>query len=202
MSDCCMQNFSKRRSVYALGKGLDKQKTQIIQNISTLVKHAPTAFNSQSSRVVILFKEHHQKFWEITLSELQKLVPEQNFEATKRRIKGFSDADGTILFYEDETAANRLRKDFPQYAQNIAIWSEQSNAMLQYMIWTMLAEINIGANLQHYNPLVDVAVRNEWKLPENWRLIAQMPFGKIVDNADPKTFIPVSERFKFSGCEQ
>ena len=42
----------------------------------------------------------------------------------------------------------------PNYADNFANWSVQTNAMHQFAIWTALSS-KIGASLQHYNPLVD-----------------------------------------------
>ena len=47
--------------------------------------------------------------------------------------------------------------------------------MHQFAIWTMLEDAGLGASLQHYNPLIDEKVQNEWKLNPNWKLIAQMP---------------------------
>ena len=35
----------------------------------------------------------------------------------------------------------------------------------------------MGASLQHYNPLIDDEVRRVWNLSDDWKLIAQMPFG-------------------------
>ncbi|WP_235899137.1 hypothetical protein [Suipraeoptans intestinalis] len=35
----------------------------------------------------------------------------------------------------------------------------------------------IGASLQHYNPVIDDMVRERYKLPKTYRLVAQMPFG-------------------------
>ncbi|NFV72581.1 nitroreductase, partial [Clostridium botulinum] len=37
-----------------------------------------------------------------------------------------------------------------------------------------------GASLQHYNELIEEDVKKEWNIPNNWKLIAQMPFGKPV----------------------
>jgi predicted oxidoreductase (fatty acid repression mutant protein) len=58
--------------------------------------------------------------------------------------------------------------------------------MLQIAIWAGLAEIGVGANLQHYNPVIDDAVRELFDLPESWTLVGQMPFGGIVKGREPK----------------
>ena len=54
----------------------------------------------------------------------------------------------------------------------------QSDGMTQYAIWTALEAEGLGANLQHYNPLIDQKVATEWKVPESWELSAQMVIGE------------------------
>lgn len=68
--------------------------------------------------------------------------------------------------------------------------------MLQYSIWTMLESAGYGVSLQHYNPLIDEQVKAAWQVPEQWRLIAEMPFGKPLAQPDAKTFLPLDERVK------
>ncbi|HEC4819262.1 TPA: nitroreductase, partial [Bacillus cereus] len=43
---------------------------------------------------------------------------------------------------------------------------------------------------------IDEEVRKEWDVPENWKLIAQMPFGKPVVHAGEKEFQPLEDRVK------
>ena len=64
------------------------------------------------------------------------------------------------------------------------------------MIWAALSEHDIGASLQHYNPLIDDAVREEYTVSTDWKLVAQMPFGSIAAPAGDKTFQPLDERVK------
>ena len=58
--------------------------------------------------------------------------------------------------------------------------------MLQINIWTGLRALGIGANVQHYNPVIDDAVKKLFNVPENYVLVAQMPFGGILEEAAPK----------------
>ncbi|MGO2340449.1 MAG: hypothetical protein ACTH5M_07645 [Psychrobacter sp.] len=76
-----------------------------------------------------------------------------------------------------------------------------SSAMHQYAMWTELSTLNIGANLQHYNPLVDEDVAAAFDISAHWALIAQMPFGNIVEPAGEKNYQPVSERMKVLGLK-
>ena len=63
-----------------------------------------------------------------------------------------------------------------------------------------LAEAGIGANLQHYNPLIDNAVAEAWDIPASWRLRAEMVFGGIAAPAGEKAFAPLEGRFKVHGA--
>lgn len=83
------------------------------------------------------------------------MTPAEAFEGTKERLKGFAQAKGTILFYEDQDVVKGLQEQFPLYADNFPIWSEQGHGIALYATWLALAEKNIGMNVQHYNPLVD-----------------------------------------------
>ncbi|MGR4029005.1 nitroreductase family protein, partial [Bacillus sp. ZZQ-131] len=89
-----------------------------------------------------------------------------------------------------------LQANFALYKDNFPTWSQQSSGMLQFAIWTALEIEGFGATLQHYNPLIDEEVRKEWDVPENWKLTAQMPFGKPVVQAGEKEFQPLENRVK------
>ncbi len=111
---------------------------------------------------------------------------DRDFEPTEQKIDNFKHSYGTILFYEDQDVVSGLQEQMPNYYDNFAIWSTQTNAMHQFAIWTALATKGIGASLQHYNPLVDEMTSNEFNIPKSWKLIAQMPFGDIREAAGKK----------------
>ena len=84
-------------------------------------------------------------------------------------------------------------------AHNFPVWAEHTSAMHQYAIWNALAALNIGANLQHYNGVIDEKVAETWNIDSNWKLIAQMVFGGIAAPAGEKTFEPIEKRLKVYG---
>ncbi len=188
--------IKKRRSIYHLNAKVDLTQTQIMNLIRECVKECPTAFNSQSARVVVLFGESYQNFWRLVENKLKTIVPEEKFSATKLRLDSFRTGIGTVLFFEDMAVVRELQQKMPTYKNNFPIWAEQSNAILQYMIWTALQEQNIGASLQHYNPLIDEDVKKLFKIPQDWHLIAQMPFGGIQVSPSEKSYLPVEERIR------
>lgn len=188
--------LKERRSLYALGKELTVSEDRVLEIVNEAVKYTPSAFNSQSARVVVLFGEQHDKLWDITTEVLKAIVPADQFDSTAKRMDGFRGAYGSILFFEDQAVIEGLQQQLPTYQDRFPVWAQQSNGMLQFVIWTALEAEGLGANLQHYNPLIDERVKAEWGLPETWQLIAQMPFGKPTAPAGDKEFKPVEERIR------
>lgn len=191
-----IQAMQQRRTYYSIGKELPISTDQVEDVIKEAVKHVPSSFNSQSARVVVLFGEQHDKLWDITMEELRKIVPADSFEQTKEKILSFKAGAGTVLYFEAVSVVEGLQQQFPLYKDNFPTWAQQSNGMLQYAIWTLLDERNIGASLQHYNPLIDEAVAKTWNIPADWKLVGQMPFGNKTAQASEKAFLPLEERMK------
>ena len=129
------------------------------------VRHTPSSFNSQSTRAVVLFGAEHEKLWQFAEDALRAVVPAESFEPTAQKLAMFKAAAGSVLFFEDQDVVKGLQEKFPLYADNFPVWAEHADAMHQYAVWTTLAAAGIGANLQHYNPLIDAAVAREWASP-------------------------------------
>ncbi|MBD8006082.1 nitroreductase family protein [Bacillus norwichensis] len=186
----------ERRSIYGISKESPISDEKIEEVVAHAIKHAPTAFNSQSGRVVLLLGENHDKLWNITESALRELVPEDQFEPTAQKMEAFRSGYGTVLFFEDTNVVKGLQEQFPPYADKFPEYAQQSSGMLQYIVWTALELEGFGATLQHYQPLIDEAVQKIWNVPENWTLMAQMPFGKPMGAPGEKQFQSVDERLK------
>ncbi|MBM7714381.1 putative oxidoreductase (fatty acid repression mutant protein) [Bacillus thermophilus] len=191
-----LKAVKERRSYYAISKKSDISDEQIEEIIANAIKYTPTAFNSQSGRAVLLLGENHDKLWNITEAVLREMVPEQDFEPTAQKMEGFRNGYGTILFFEDQSVVKSLQESFPTYADKFPDYSLQSSGMLQYIVWTALEIEGFGASLQHYQPLIDEAVHKIWNIPSDWKLLAQMPFGKPTAQPGEKEFKSIEERFK------
>lgn len=164
----------KRRSIYALGRNVKLSTDELTDLIKTNMKQAPTPFNNQTTRAVILFGESHEKLWDIVINRLKQEVPDEAaFARTAAKINNFKAAFGTILFYTETKTVKEFEDNFPLYADNFQDWSEQAQGNAQYSVWTSLAENGLGANLQHYNPLIDDEVRAAFNIPASWRLRAE-----------------------------
>lgn len=186
----------ERRSIYSISKETDLSDEKILRLIEEAVKYTPSAFNSQSARVVVLFGESHNQLWDLTKEQLRKIVPEDQFSSTEERINSFRSGHGTVVYFEDMQVVESLQREYALYKDNFPIWAQQSNGMLQYVIWTALEIEGLGASLQHYNELIEEEVKKQWDIPEQWKMIGQMPFGKPTARADAKEFFSLEERIK------
>jgi predicted oxidoreductase (fatty acid repression mutant protein) len=191
-----LDHIKQRRTIYAVGKNVPLTPEQIESVIKEAVNHSPSAFNSQTSRIVTLFGESHLQFWNVVRETLRKIVPDAAFEGTNAKINSFAAGYGTVLFYEDQDVVKSLQEQFALYADNFPVWSEHSSAIAQFAVWTALSEQNIGASLQHYNPIVDAEIAEIFDIPANWKLRAQLVFGSIEAPAGEKTFMAEADRFK------
>lgn len=188
--------IKNRRSVYAIGNKEVATVDEIKNLVESAVANAPSPMNLQSDRAVVLFAEHHEKLWDIVLSTLKAIVPAESFAKTENKIKSFAAGYASVLFFQDTAAIQKLEDSLPElYKANVKNWCLQSNAMLQYAVWAGVASLGLGSSLQHYNPLIDDAVKAQWKLPEHWHLVAQMPIGSIEAPAGEKESLPIGEKF-------
>ncbi len=196
MSNVFLDAIKVRRTIYAIGKNIALPQERIVSLVKDAVKNSPSSFNSQSSRVVILFEREHDKLWNIIKEALRKIVPAEAFDATATKLASFAAGYGTVLFFEDGDVIDQLQKQFVAYADNFPIWSEHSTGIAQFAVWSTLAQEHIGASLQHYNPLIDEDVKHTWNIPPSWVLRSELPFGSIERPAGEKTFIGDEERFR------
>lgn len=186
----------KRRSVYSIGSDSSIADSEIEDIVKYAIKNAPSAFNSQSQRVVLAFGEHHIKIWQMLKEIMLSTLPANSLKRTEEKIDSFMAGHGTILYYEDQKTVEGLQKQFPLYADKFPIWSQQASGMLQYILWTALSARGLGVNLQHYNPIIDGKLSEYFNIPSGWKLNAQMPFGKLISPAGEKQFMDVEQRIK------
>ncbi|SFC29267.1 nitroreductase family protein [Clostridium uliginosum] len=185
-----------RRSFYGISKEAVVSDDRIKEIVDHAVKYTPSAFNSQSTRVVLVLGTHHDKLWDITKEALRKVIPADQFSTTEDKINSFKNGYGTVLFYDDNSIVEDLQQKFALYKDNFPIWAQQTNGMHQFVIWTALETEGFGASLQHYNELIENDVKKEWNIPDNWKLIGQMPFGKPTAEPKEKEYQPLEERVK------
>lgn len=191
-----IEALEHRRSHYSLSAAMCATEEEIVAMIDRVMLATPSAFNSQSSRVVVLFGIHHICLWGIVKQALKERVTAEQFEISRHKIDScFAAGCGTILFYEDMAVVTEMKSRFAIYADKFDEYSAHTSAMHQLAVWTALEDMGFGASLQHYNPLIDAEVAHQWNIPEQWRLIAQMPFGTPHSIPEPKEqHLPLDQR--------
>ena len=182
-----IKSLENRRTYYNIDKNLPVLEKEIEEKIKEVTELVPDAFNMKSARIVLAFGEKHDRLWDEIYNVFEGKVP-------REKIDSFKAGAGTVLFLYDEATVKKMQEQFSTYADNFPVWANQANGMLQLAVWSMLRELNVGASLQHYNPVIDARVKEIFDIPENFKLVAQMPFGGIVSEPDKKEKEDIDKR--------
>jgi predicted oxidoreductase (fatty acid repression mutant protein) len=74
--------------------------------------------------------------------------------------------------------------------------------MAQIQVWTALELEGFGANLQHVSafPGAEAAIREEWHIPSDWSLKANLNFGGLAgEYPERPEKLPISETLRVYG---
>lgn len=186
-----IDSLEKRRSYYQINEELPVSEAKIVETVERACELVPDAFNMKSARVALALGNQNKKLWDVIYDAFGGKV-------AREKIDAFAAGAGTVLYFIDEDVVAEKQAQFSRYAENFPIWANQANGMLQISIWTALRDRGVGANIQHYNPVIDDAVKAFLDLPASWRLIAQMPFGGIVAEPGAKEAEDISLRVRVS----
>lgn len=182
----------KRRSYYELDNQVDISKEELEALIAKALRATPSPFNMQATKLVLLLDDEHRKFWNKVNATFDNKIDAAKF-------KGFHDAKGTILYFIDRKIVKSMQDQFSAYAEQFSKWAEHENVMMQINLWVALRNEELGASLQHYNPVIDQWVKEDYELDEHLELVAQMPFGRILSEPEAKDKLPTEERLKVIG---
>ena len=183
-----------RRSQYAIGNNTDLTNEEIAERITQIVRDVPTASNSQTTRIAIVFGEENVKLWDHILDVQKDVMPEEMWGMMSGVMEGAKGGVGTILFFEDLDAVEKM----PTSPARVEVYKQNNNANAQYATWLALTDLGLGGSLQHmnvgYEQGFDKSVKELLGLPARWEMQAQMPFGSIEGENEPKEYIADSER--------
>ena len=110
MSKSFLEAVKARRTFYGLSKDIVVPADRIKEIVGEAVNHTPSAFNSQSSRVVVLFGEQSDKLWSITKESLRQIVPAESFAATEERINRIRERLWYDLVFRRSSRRERLAR--------------------------------------------------------------------------------------------
>ncbi|KAL4804450.1 Nitroreductase-like protein [Aspergillus unguis] len=207
-TDTLVELAKDRRTVYKLGNKSLVPDSKIEKLVNAAILNVPSAFNTQSTRLLVLLHHEHERLWDVAIDVFQNLVttgaiPKETWEKqTLPKLQGLQRGVGTILFYEDPAHIAPFSEKFSLYKDQFQPWAEHSNAMHQYFLWAGLESLGFGANLQHFNPLIDTSVAKEWAVPPEWRLVAQLVFGSPEAQLAEKAQKPIEERVRILGKKE
>ncbi len=85
-----------RRTYYALDSSSPIPDARIQEIVSHAILHVPSAFNSQTSRVVILLNDEHKKCWDLIAEVYKQQLSAEKFEHANQRFQGFRKGYGTV----------------------------------------------------------------------------------------------------------
>lgn len=85
-----------RRSVHQLANESTISDARIKELVTHTIKHVPSAFNSQTTRLVVVLKEKHEELWDAILEVYKVQLPADKFEHLKGRVEMFRNAYGTV----------------------------------------------------------------------------------------------------------
>lgn len=188
-----------RRTTYAISNQTELTHSEIVARIREVVKDVPTANNSQTTRVVVVFGEENVKLWDHIFNIQKDVMQGAMWDMMSGVMQAAKGGVGTILFFEDNEAVEKnIGKN-----ERATVYKQHNDANTQYALWLALTELGLGANLQHMNigfeQGFDKSIKEMFDLPASYEMVAQMPFGSIQAKAGEKTYIDTNEQVRVIG---
>lgn len=84
-----------RRSIYTLSKESPIPNSRILEIVNHALVHAPSPFNSRTTRCIVLFGEEHDKLWKNAYEVTEEQTP-GSIAVLGPKIKGFQEGYGTV----------------------------------------------------------------------------------------------------------
>ena len=167
-----------RRSVYGVTDKVAVSNDRIVEIANAVIQTCPSAWNMQSTRMLITLGQEHKHFWDTVITSAKPFVlenqGEEAWERNEGRFKSFQAAYGTVCIscntrerflsdvapkvdcaqqisiFEDHDSIEELSKKFAKVPLSVLEgYAEHSNAMHQITLWTALELEGLGASLQH-----------------------------------------------------
>ncbi|KAJ5573865.1 uncharacterized protein N7459_008292 [Penicillium hispanicum] len=191
-SSTFLEAVKHRRTVYGVTDKISVSDDRIVEIVNEVIQTMPSAYNMQSTRILVTLGKEHTKFWDTILASAKPFVVEKHGEEAwpryEERFSMFRNAYGTISVLEDHTAIEKVQEKFSQHPITAYEgYAEHSNAMHQITLWTALELEGLGASLQHshYVPGVEDGLRSAFSIPPSWALKAEIVFGALPGDMPP-----------------
>jgi predicted oxidoreductase (fatty acid repression mutant protein) len=96
MSSAYFTVVKNRRTYYLLKKESPIDDKKIEDIVGQALLHTPSCFNSQSTRVLLLLKDEHDKLWELVKIALKATVSAEKWSTSQLKLNMFQGAYGTV----------------------------------------------------------------------------------------------------------
>jgi predicted oxidoreductase (fatty acid repression mutant protein) len=176
-----------RHSDYTLTNGTVIPDTKLVKFIKECIYYHPSAFNVQSTRIVLLFDGSCYKLWDHVLNSIPQNFP----ELLVNELKCCRSGHATLLFFDDEEVTENASKQYHMNLDDFKSWALQSMAMLQNVLWNGITYLGYGVNIQHFNRELEEYVRSKFNVPKQWKLLSQLNLGLISGKTPNRKRIPV-----------
>jgi uncharacterized protein len=97
-ADAFLDTMAARRTIYTLNKSSPIPQSRIEEIIRHAVLHVPSSFNTQTTRIIFLVGEEHDKLWEIVKDSVKAIVPAEAWPASEKKLNGFKAGYGSVSF--------------------------------------------------------------------------------------------------------
>jgi uncharacterized protein len=91
-----LEAIQARRSIYSITNTSPIPDERIEEIIKIALLNAPSTFNSQTTRIILLLKSEHEKFWDIALENVGAIADGPAVAYMEQRIAGFRAGYGTV----------------------------------------------------------------------------------------------------------
>ena len=104
--------LNKRRSQYQISAEWVAPQEQVEELIEHILQKAPSAFNSQPVRVVLLTGEQHLAHWQLIEDALIDIIGKERYEeeTAPKLNSAFRSGIATLLFFDDTTVTKGLQE--------------------------------------------------------------------------------------------
>ena len=184
-----------RRSIYELSPQWVRPQAEVEEMLRQILLKTPSAYNAQPVRIMLLTGQNHTAHWQVVEDALIAHVGREAYDnRTRNKVhKAFMNGVATLLFLDYTPATEALQQKYPSYAHNFPLWAEQVQGSHQALVWSALAHMGFGANLQHYIGFADKEIKERLLIPGELRLVAQMPFGAPAAAPMPIEKLPIEQ---------
>lgn len=103
-TDTLIELAKGRRTIYQLGKNSPVSDAKIEELVNAAILNVPSSFNTQSTRLLVLLHQEHEKMWDLVIAKFEELVksgtvPEEVWKKqTLPKLLGMKGAVGTVSF--------------------------------------------------------------------------------------------------------